>query len=236
MSQQNKIYEEKDLRLQHPFTAVVAGPTGCGKTYFVRNLLQFWSIHIDGITKNELRVLWCHGQDQDIYSKDLNSNVIISYHHGLVDADDIVDGNYSIVVIDDLMTEVSGNDKLANLFTKGSHHLHISVIFIVQNFFHKGKEMRTVSLNSHYIVLMKNVRDRSQIASLARQLFPTNSKFLIEAYNDAIQNKYGYLFIDLKPETNEKIRIRTKVLTQEVDNSIKYKYCTDLAPVIYCEK
>lgn len=229
-------FSEDDLRLKHPFTAVVSGPTGCGKTYFVRNLLKYWSVHINGLNANELRVLWCHGQDQDLYTQEINENVAVEYNHGLADVDDIEAGDFNIVVIDDLMNEVSGNSKLANLFTKGSHHLNISIIFIVQNFFHKGKEMRTVSLNSHYIVLMKNVRDKSQILSLARQLYPTNSKFLVDAYNDAVKDKFGYLFIDLKPDTPEKIRIRTRVLTQEIDAQVRKKYNTKLAPIIYCER
>ena len=28
------------LSLQHPFTAIIGGPTGCGKTYFVFRLIE----------------------------------------------------------------------------------------------------------------------------------------------------------------------------------------------------
>ena len=33
-----------------------------------------------------------------------------------------------------------------SFFTKGSHHRNLSIIYIVQNIFHQGKEMRNISL------------------------------------------------------------------------------------------
>ena len=72
--------------------------------------------------------------------------------------------------------------------------------------------MRTVSLNSHYIILFKNPRDRLQISTLARQMYPGQSQFLIEAFQDATKEAYGYLVIDLKPTTADKLRIRTGIL------------------------
>jgi hypothetical protein len=49
----------------------------------------------------------------------------------------------------------------ASLFTKKSHHRNISVMYIEQNLFHKGKNHRTISLNAHYMVLFKNPRDEA---------------------------------------------------------------------------
>ena len=67
----------------------------------------------------------------------------------------------------------SGKDKrIADLFTKESHHRNLSVIYIVQNIFHQGKEMRNISLNAHCIVLFKSPKERQQISILARQVNP----------------------------------------------------------------
>ncbi|GFW13499.1 hypothetical protein TNCV_1209651 [Trichonephila clavipes] len=41
-------------------------------------------------------------------------------------------------------------------------------------------------------------------------MYPSQSKFLLESYDDATKVPNGYLFIDLKPETNERLRIRAK--------------------------
>ena len=64
-----------------------------------------------------------------------------------------------------------------------------------------------MSLNAHYLVIFKNPRDANQLATLARQMYPGNSKFLIEAFGDATRKPYGYLLIDLKPDTEDRIRI-----------------------------
>ena len=55
------------------------------------------------------------------------------------------------------------DDRVTKLFTKECHHRNISVMFIVQNLFGKKKEQRTISLNSHYLVVFKNPRDASQM-------------------------------------------------------------------------
>ena len=70
---------------------------------------------------------------------------------------------------------------MANLFTKGSHHRNVSVVFLAQNLFPKNKFARTMSLNAHYIVLFKNPKDTSQFANLARQMYPKQWQFDVEA-------------------------------------------------------
>ena len=48
-----------DPRWQHPFTCIVAGPTGCGKTTFVARLLRNASEMIDPPPE---RVTWYYDQ------------------------------------------------------------------------------------------------------------------------------------------------------------------------------
>ena len=109
------------------------------------------------------------------------------------------------------MAELANDSRLSKLFTKGSHHQNLSVIFITQNLFHQGKEMRNVHLNSHYMVLFKNPRDKSQIMHLARQMYPGKGKSFQKAFLEATSPGYGYLFIDLRPETSDICRLRTHI-------------------------
>jgi len=103
------------------------------------------------------------------------------------------------------------DETVANLFTKGSHHRNVSVVFLVRNLFPKNKFVRTMSLNAHYIVLFKNPRDASQFANLARQMYPKQWQFAVEAYKDATREPYSYLLLDLRPEQDEDLRLRTNV-------------------------
>ena len=50
----------------------------------------------------------------------------------------------NLIVIDDQMIEAGKDNRIVNLFTKGSHHRDLNVIYIVQNLFHQGKGNRTI--------------------------------------------------------------------------------------------
>ena len=54
--------------------------------------------------------------------------------------------NTNLIVFDDQMIAASKDKLIENLFTRGSHHRNLSVIYIVQNLFHQGKGSRSISL------------------------------------------------------------------------------------------
>ena len=118
-------------------------------------------------------------------------------------------------VINDQMIEAGKDNRIVNLFTKGSHHRNLSVIYIVQNLFHQGKGNRSINLNSHYLVLFKNPRGKLQILTLAKQMYPSETAWFIKEYEEAVRRPYGYLFVDLRPTTPERCRLRTNVLPGE---------------------
>ena len=150
-------------------------------------------------------IVWYYGEWQPIYATIRG----VEFVEGLPDIGALDPQKRHLVIIDDLMSET--DERITSLFTKKSHHRNISVIYIVQNVFHKGKENRTISLNSHYIVMFKNPRDASQITHLAKQMYPGNVKYMQEAFYDATSDPYGYLFIDLKQDTPEHLRLRTRI-------------------------
>ena len=98
---------------------------------------------------------------------------------------------------------------IAKLFTKISHHGNLSVIYIVQNLFHQSKNHTTISLDASYLVLTKNVRDACQVVHLAKQLYPSNTKFFQQAYQMAKRETYAYLFVDLTQTRLDEIRLRS---------------------------
>ena len=50
------------------------------------------------------------------------------------------------------------------------------------------------------------------IATLAKQMYPHNSQYLIDHFKEATIKPYGYLLIDLKPTTPEDKRLRSNII------------------------
>ena len=121
----------------------------------------------------------------------------------------------NLIVIDNQMTEAGKDNRIVNLFTKGSHHRNPRIIYIVQNLFHQGKGYRSINLNSHYLVLFRNPRYKLQILTLAKQMYLSETAWFIKQYEEAVRRPYGYLFVDLRPKTTDRCRLRTNVLPGE---------------------
>src|SRR5258705_310720 len=209
LTAQDRSFEYSAVQFHHPFTCIVAGPTASGKTVFVEHMVKGGnSICSEPFS----RIVWCYGEFQDRF-KHLQSQFGVLFHEGLPDLSSFDGLVPSLIIIDDLMHEVDGS--IGKLFTKGSHHRNLSVIFITQNLFHQGKHSRDMSLNAHYLCIFKNPRDRSQISYLARQLYPEDSKFLTQAYADATSAAHGYILLDLKQQTPDILRVRTRKFSHE---------------------
>ena len=213
------------LTFKHPFSCIVAGPSGSGKTILIRRILKNADLLISNLSY-PINVLWAYGQHQPLYDVPLNNpNVNVTYNEGLPNEAEIKSFKPNIIDIDDLMQELAKSAQLEKLFTKWSHHEHVSVILVTQNMFYNSAIMRTLSVNAHYLILMKNPCDRAMVINLAKQIYPYNNKFLVEAYMDATKPAYVYIKIDLTPDTPEHLRIQSRIIPEE--NNSKF------APIIY---
>lgn len=194
-----------------PFTCVISGPTGSGKSVFVQRLLKHAKAVIEPPPE---RILYCYGAYQEMFSKIEG----VEFKEGLPSPDEFDGKEHSLVIIDDLMHET--NAVVSKLFTKGSHHTNTCVIYITQNIFNQNKETRNIALNTQYLVLFKNVRDKLQITYLARQMYPANPKHMIESYTDATSEPYSYLFVDLKPNAIESHRLKACIFPDDEHNYV----------------
>lgn len=131
------------LKFIHPSTWIVAGPSQSGKTHFTYRILTE-----NVIEPSPNRIIWCYSIYQPLYDVLKSKIPFIEFHKGL-DANILnkfkPDDN-NLLVIDDLMRESGNGDLVADIFTKGSHHLNLSTIFIVQNIFQKSSLSESVRL------------------------------------------------------------------------------------------
>lgn len=208
MSRSDLILSANDLLFKHPFNMVIGGASGSGKTEWV---CKFLKDHNQLITPKIEHVLYCYG----VY----NNNILkmersgVETHLGLPTEKFIREKEKPLLLIlDDLMLEAK-TDFLDLLFTRGSHHWGVSIIFITQNMFEKS--MKTARNNAHYLVLLRNPSGQLQIRNLGTQLFPRKMGYFMAAYADATAQNFGYLLVDMHPSSPELSRLRTNIFSSE---------------------
>ena len=111
----------------------------------------------------------------------------------------------STIVIDDMALE--STDDTAKLFSIATHPFKINLIFFCQNLFAKNKYFRDISLNSTYVVLFKNIRDKQQISNFAKQFAPGKNKELLQMFNEVTEEPHSYLILDNHQKTIEDHRM-----------------------------
>lgn len=219
-----------DVRFKTPFTCVVAGESGSGKTYLVNEILK----RKDKIfTKKPDKTILFYTVNQPIYDDMLSSGAIDQLIEGSPSIDQMIEmaepfkkTNGCCLVFDDHIHNIQST--MSKLFTMYSHHMNISVFFLTQNLFLQDKDYRLMSINTNYMILMGGNRNRGQIQHFARQISPYRTGYIVDGFYDATKNKkYSYLLIDFKQGVPDHIRVRTNIVPQDnIDEPI----------IIYLEK
>jgi hypothetical protein len=194
------------IPFKHPFTGICAGPTGSGKTELMKNIILNYR---EMIKPAPAKIYWYYAESQPKLELAL-SPVGVEFREGIPELTEFNGAEPTLLIVDDFMTEC--NSQITKLFTKGSHHRNLSIWFLMQNFFHTGKEIRSITLNAHYIILFKNPRDKQQVKVLGRQMFDSDYQVMEEAFGDATAQPHGYLLVDLKQDTPEHLRLRANIL------------------------
>lgn len=202
------------LQWKHPFTCIIAGPTSCGKSTFtekfIKNVHEIVDAKID-------EIIYC---SPIVKQYNINTPSKIKFCEDIPEVESFNDKKNRLLILDDMMREA--DNKVVDLFTKHSHHYSCSTMFLMQNIFLKKSGIRELNLNTHYIVSFKNPRDRQQILFLSRQVYPENSKFVQESFNDATFKAHGYLLFDLSQTTPDHLRFRTNIFCENNLGEIVY--------------
>ena len=205
---ENSRLERNDLLFKHPFNMMVGGASGSGKTEWV---VRFLDSYRRLIYPQIEHVLYCYGvYNQNVLGMERNG---VETYFGLPTERMVRDQDKPLLLIlDDLMMEAKA-DFMDLLFTRGSHHWNVSIIFITQNIFERS--LKTARNNSHYLVLLRNPSGQLQIRCLGVQLFPGRLIYFMDAYKSATEQNFGYLLLDLHPSSPEIVRLRTKIFPNE---------------------
>ena len=152
---------------------MVAGLPCSGKTQWVVRLLKERRERIEPPVDG---VVFCYSHWQEKYDELRRTVPTTHFHQGLPSTETMKTLHNGILVLDDLMEEAVKDQNIMSMFTKGSHHKNISVLFLMQNMYKKGSHTRKISMNTQYMVLFRNARDQTQIRTLGMQIFPTDCR------------------------------------------------------------
>lgn len=203
-----------DLRFKHPANSLVCGGSGSGKSFFMKRLVENRKEMFD-VQFQE--VVWHYSEWQDIYS-DLQLKHGVKFVEGPPLMEQFLPNQGpKLVIADDFMNELK-NPEFLKIAIKGSHHRSLSFFFLSQCIF--PKNMREISLQAHYCVVMKTARDLAQIRTLCMQVNPKDWRSYHEAYEDATREGHTYLLFDFHVRQKEHLRLRTHIFPDE--NTVIY--------------
>ena len=208
----------EDLKLIHPFSLIVSGPTSSGKSTLLFQILD--NLHQNTTPKIE-KVVYIYGIYQDIFKNYPNIFFTDSLEFMDIERPEVP----TVIILDDLMSVLNNSKKLEELFTQGVHHKKVSVVLTLQNLFYHGGVMKTLRDNAMYIALTKHIQDVSKLDTFARQLESKNSNYFKDSYADAVSKKYGYLMCDLHPHSELRdglFKIKYRTLIHQPEGQILY--------------
>ena len=105
--------------------------------------------------------------------------------------------NSTLVIFDDLMTEVAHSKFVTKLFAGGSHHQNVTVISVLQNLFPRTGHSVTQQRNTTHYVLMPFMFAQQQVRRVLQYCDATNWRSLYDRYQETIQKEnFAKLIID----------------------------------------
>ena len=115
-----------DVRFKVPANFYISGQSQCGKSYLVRKLLRHLNELFHPVPS---KVVYCYGE----YQKEFDELHGVDFIEGFPsDLTHLTQGHkQTLLILDD--------QRVSDLFTRGSHHKGISVLYLTQNLFPPGK-------------------------------------------------------------------------------------------------
>ena len=168
-------------------------------------------------------------EDQPIYGKWIERGLLDQKSKGMPDRESLLsqlsenkDKTGTCIIFDDFASLVEEHEEdFVYLFTIASHHFKTSIFLVLHSLF--SPALRKLSLNTHRFFLTKSPRDTSQVRTLGIQSHPGRSDYIVAAYNDATDEKFGHLVLDFSPNCDSRLRVIGNMFGKEPVAVYEYK-------------
>ena len=202
-----------------PYSIIVTGPSGVGKTSLVVQLIkqQLKPSHIFILCRN----------DQPLYH-DLSQEITLIHEKECPSAQEFEDlvkqrgGPQPVLIADDVgLTDTNPHihDVLLSCFMRLCHHLQLTVFYICHTLFstHKSGFLRVLNRNANYILLFRNPRDVNQLRILLSQMSADKSRFqkTIHCIREELRAPHSYILLDFTQSSDDFLRFRTNILGEK---------------------
>ena len=218
--------EIDNFTFSHPGNNLISGPSGVvlftplflliypfegsGKTEILGQILSNADYLFDPPPAKKILFF---REDQPIYGKWIERGILDQKSKGMPDRESLLsqlsenkNKTGTCIIFDDFASLVEEHEEdFVYLFTIASHHFKTSIFLVLHSLF--SPALRKLSLNTHRFFLTKSPRDTSQVRTLGIQSHPGRSDYIVAAYNDATDEKFGHLVLDFSPNCDSRLRV-----------------------------
>jgi hypothetical protein len=196
-----------DFRLKTPASICILGPSQCGKTHLVLDIIANRQHYFDRPISRVVYVYYKLNDRLQKLARDHDIHLVSSITEG-----DKLITESCLLVLDDQLEELKNrqvNAIVTDYFIRKVHHHNFNVILTLQRAF--TAETKTVLDNFRYAVYFDSPRYRSVITHVAKNFAPKNIKYVQEAFKKATEYPHGYLLFDFANDTPDCYRLRSKI-------------------------
>ena len=195
-------------QLKHPFSALLCGSSFSGKSYFFYHMLDTIDEHsILDFVPSKILYVYEHPQPEFKYLED-KVDFLQGWSSPKLSVEYLRQHPNSLILVDDCADTHYDANFLRDFYLKHSHHLRWSIITIIHSFHDKRVPfLRSISLNTHYVIFMNSPQASDSVATFCDQRFRLNKaakKAFLELYNYITERPYDYILVDCHPLCTDK--------------------------------
>ena len=209
--------EEIDfVPFRSPSLCVIAGASASGKTQLMIGILKRLHQMFHPVPD---QIFFMYSQNKMQY-EDLTEKTLGRPIEFINELDEEIYKKFnpdisSLLIVDDFQQQIATSPLIGKLATALCHHKNVTLFLLLQNYFFGSKSSSLdIRRSTQYTIFTKSLQDKQMIRTFASRCYPMQIKEFIKIYDDAMgQSLYSHLLIDFHPETDDRIRLRSDILS-----------------------